>query len=138
MGILFTGYGGEQHLSQGELADLLDVSRQSVSKWETDASTPDLDKLVKLSGVFHVTLDELVQGVPPTLIRAAAPSGSTPILPPPGMPPRKIAGSILLGLWVLTVLLCTILGGLLEGLLLAGPFLGLRALRGRNAEKADP
>ncbi len=49
-----------QNLSQGDLADLLGVSRQSVSKWETGTSVPDLDKLIKLSEVFHVTLDELV------------------------------------------------------------------------------
>ena len=49
-----------QNLSQGDLADLLEVSRQSVSKWETGSSVPDLDKLIKLSEVFHVTLDELV------------------------------------------------------------------------------
>ena len=36
------------HLSQTDLADALGVSRQSVSKWETDASVPDLDKLVKM------------------------------------------------------------------------------------------
>ncbi len=49
-----------KNLSQEELAERLDVSRQSVSKWETDASVPDLDKLVKLSEIFGVTLDELV------------------------------------------------------------------------------
>ena len=49
----------KRNLSQNELADLLDVSRQSVSKWETDASTPDLDRLIKLCDVFHITLDEL-------------------------------------------------------------------------------
>ena len=36
----------KMHLSQGDLADKLEVSRQSVSKWETDASVPELDKLV--------------------------------------------------------------------------------------------
>lgn len=50
-----------QGWSQGELAEKLDVSRQSVSKWETDASVPDLDRLVKLSEVFGVTLDALVR-----------------------------------------------------------------------------
>ena len=49
-------------LSQGDLADALGVSRQSVSKWETDSSVPDLDKLVALSRRFGVTLDELVCG----------------------------------------------------------------------------
>ena len=47
----------EHHLSQGDLAESLGVSRQSVSKWETDSSVPDLDKLVKLSQLFGVSLD---------------------------------------------------------------------------------
>ena len=47
----------EHRLSQGDLAEALGVSRQSVSKWETDASVPDLDRLVKLSRLFGVTLD---------------------------------------------------------------------------------
>lgn len=52
----------EKNLSQGELADALEVSRQSVSKWETNVSVPELDKLVKLSGMFGVSLDELITG----------------------------------------------------------------------------
>lgn len=48
-----------KNLSQGELADRLDVSRQSVSKWETNMAVPDLDKLMKLCNVFEITLDEL-------------------------------------------------------------------------------
>ena len=55
----------EKHLSQGDLAEALDVSRQSVSKWETDSSVPDLDKLVRLSKLFGVTLDDLVSGKAP-------------------------------------------------------------------------
>ena len=47
--------------SQEELASLLDVSRQSVSKWELNASTPDLDKIVRLSEIFHVSIDSLLQ-----------------------------------------------------------------------------
>jgi len=52
----------QRGLSQLELAEALDVSRQSISKWETGAAVPELDKLVKLSDVFGVTLDELVRG----------------------------------------------------------------------------
>lgn len=51
----------EKKLSQGDLAEILDVSRQSVSKWETGASVPDLDKLVKMSDLFGVTMDFLVR-----------------------------------------------------------------------------
>ena len=53
-----------KNLSQGNLADLLDVSRQSVSKWETDAAIPDLDKLMRMCDVFRVTLDELTGRTP--------------------------------------------------------------------------
>lgn len=49
----------ERKLSQTDLADMLDVSRQSVSKWETDMSVPELDKLIKLCNLFDVSLDEL-------------------------------------------------------------------------------
>lgn len=52
----------EHNLSQGDLAEKLGVSRQSVSKWETGASTPDLDKMIFLADFFGITLDELVKG----------------------------------------------------------------------------
>ena len=48
-------------MSQGTLAEALDVSRQSISKWETGASVPELDKLIKLSELFGITVDELVK-----------------------------------------------------------------------------
>lgn len=47
-------------MSQGDLANALDVSRQSVSKWENNSAVPELDKLMKMSELFGVTLDELV------------------------------------------------------------------------------
>lgn len=48
------------HLSQGDLADALDVSRQSVSKWENNAAVPELDKLIRMHTIFDISLDELV------------------------------------------------------------------------------
>lgn len=50
------------NMSQGDLAEKLNVSRQSVSKWETGASIPDLEKLIAMSELFQITLDELVKG----------------------------------------------------------------------------
>ena len=47
--------------SQEELADKLDISRQSVSKWELGASIPDLDKILRLSELFDVTTDYLLK-----------------------------------------------------------------------------
>ena len=116
----------EQHLSQGDLAEALDVSRQSVSKWETDASVPDLDKLVKLSQVFGVTLDELVTGTSPADPAGPAAASAAPAVPPPAsgsLTGRKIAGCILLCMAFVTVLVCTVAGGLLTGLILCTPFL---------------
>lgn len=52
----------QQGISQETMAERLGVTRQSVSKWETDASIPELDKLVRYSELFGVTLDELVKG----------------------------------------------------------------------------
>lgn len=50
------------NLSQDALASELHVSRQAISKWETGQSYPDLEKLIALSDIFGVTLDELVRG----------------------------------------------------------------------------
>lgn len=47
--------------SQEELAMKLNISRQSVSKWESTASIPDLDKIIKLSDIFGVTTDYLLK-----------------------------------------------------------------------------
>ena len=55
-------YRVRRRLSQQEVAEKLEVSRQSVSKWETDGAVPELDKLVKLCELFGVGLDELVRG----------------------------------------------------------------------------
>ena len=52
-------------LSQDDVAEALGVSRQSVSKWENNASVPELEKLLALSGLFGVSLDELVTGDTP-------------------------------------------------------------------------
>lgn len=44
-------------MSQEELADKLDVSRQSVSKWESMQSIPDINKIIELSKIFGVSTD---------------------------------------------------------------------------------
>lgn len=49
-------------MTQEQLALMLGVSRQSVTKWEAEKSYPEMDKLLKLCQIFDVTLDDLVQG----------------------------------------------------------------------------
>lgn len=51
-------------MSQDALADKLGVSRQAVSKWERDEATPDLDKILKLSELYGISLDTLLKDEP--------------------------------------------------------------------------
>lgn len=53
----------KRNLSQGELADKLDVSRQTVSKWENNMCLPEVEKLLQLSEALGVTTDYLLKGV---------------------------------------------------------------------------
>lgn len=50
----------ESGLSQEELAGQLEVSRQAVSKWERDSGYPETEKIVRMSRIFHVTVDYLL------------------------------------------------------------------------------
>jgi transcriptional regulator with XRE-family HTH domain len=52
----------KKNWSQTDLADALEVSRQSVSKWENNTATPDLERLIKMKEIFDISLDELVFG----------------------------------------------------------------------------
>ncbi|MBR2712111.1 MAG: helix-turn-helix transcriptional regulator [Bacilli bacterium] len=52
----------EKNLSQEDLANILDVSRQTVSKWETGESMPDFNKICPLCEYFGITSDELITG----------------------------------------------------------------------------
>ncbi len=48
-------------LSQEQLAEQLDVSRQSVSKWESDTSYPEIGKIIQLSTLFNISIDDLLR-----------------------------------------------------------------------------
>lgn len=48
------------HMSQEEMAQLFGVSRQSVQKWESGSTVPELDKLIAIARYFRLSLDELV------------------------------------------------------------------------------
>ena len=118
----------QRNWSQGDLADALDISRQSVSKWETDASVPELEKLLKLSELFGVTLDALVRGedAPQTGPAAAeaqnAPSSFAPQAVPARDKSRSIIGTVLLCTGAVIMLCLLLLGSLFSGLLFGAPF----------------
>lgn len=52
-------------ISQEELADKIGVSRQAVSKWESEQNTPDIEKVILLSNYFETTTDYLLKGIEP-------------------------------------------------------------------------
>ena len=63
----------EYNYTQEQLADILGVSRQSISKWESDIAYPETDKLVKMGKLFECSMDYLLnedisekQGIQPT------------------------------------------------------------------------
>ena len=51
----------ENHCTQEQLAQQLGVSRQAISKWESDLTYPETDKLIRLSELFHCSLDYLLK-----------------------------------------------------------------------------
>lgn len=48
-------------MTQEQLAEKINVSRQTISKWESDSTSPDLESIVKISRIFHVSLDDLLR-----------------------------------------------------------------------------
>ena len=49
-------------MSQEQLAEKLHVSRQAVTKWETEGGTPDIENLRAIAALFGITVDELLTG----------------------------------------------------------------------------
>lgn len=74
----------EQNYTQEQLAELLGVSRQSVSKWESNGAYPETEKLIRLSTLFDCSLDYLLKDAPREA-PPAAPSAPTAWLPTYGM-----------------------------------------------------
>lgn len=105
----------QQKMSQGDLAEKLNVSRQSISKWETDASVPELDKLLMLSDLFHITMDELVKDELPEKStdegkETMQKSNPETVVINKQMSTQKIIGFILLGAGILSLPLLFLIG----------------------------
>lgn len=95
LGEKITSLRNTHKFSQGDLAEKLNVSRQSVSKWETGASVPELDKLIMMSDLFHISLDELVKS--DTVADKTLPEPLTSYFINP-YDARKIIGIMMLGI----------------------------------------
>lgn len=96
-------------MTQEELASRMGVSRQSVAKWETGQSSPDIDRLALLRDVLQTSLDELIVPAGRELIPAPVPPVEESTPPAPVGPVRHVR---FLPLILGTLLLCCGLGGL--------------------------
>ncbi|MBE6813495.1 MAG: helix-turn-helix domain-containing protein [Ruminococcaceae bacterium] len=105
----------QKNLSQGDLAEKLNVSRQSVSKWENNSAVPELDKIIRMSEIFGVTVDELVkENAQPKeeKIQQEPTPAVVQVVQREPMEKRILAGIILLSLGGLAFLLLLLLTGL--------------------------
>ena len=117
----------ERNMTQEQLAMLLGVSRQSVTKWEAERATPELDKLLKMCQIFDCTLDDLVTGDLSARVSYSAENGegsaSHEVPQIPAGPPQDICGyeeHQLKLAWKVPTGVAIILLGIALGLLLEG------------------
>ena len=125
-------------ISQEGLAEKLGVSRQAVSKWESEQSMPDLDKIISMSDYFEVTTDYLLKGVEPVVQKEEEQS----------IKHRRIASNICyqlsLGFIGLGIILSIILADFLKISILLTPVLIVQGVgllvwgTGRNLSEVRP
>lgn len=101
-----TALRAERGLTQEELARALNVTRQTISKWERGLVAPDTVNLSALGRLYGISLDELVNGppqeepapaeeAPPDALPESAPAGegeASPLLQPPPIRVRRLGG----------------------------------------------
>ncbi len=104
LGQRISRYRKELHISQEELGARLGVSRQAVSKWETDLSAPDMNNLLALAREFGVSLAELAE-TPEEPVPDAG-GVEKPPAPPSNFPQRRKGRLlwIVLGIFLLLIL----------------------------------
>lgn len=125
-------------ISQEGLADQIGVSRQAVSKWESEQSMPDLDKIISMSDYFAVTTDYLLKGIEPVVQKEEEQS----------IKHRRIASNICyqlsLGFIGLGIILSIILADFLKISILLTPVLIVQGVgllvwgMGRNLSEVRP
>ena len=89
----------QKGLSQDDLAEQLDISRQAISKWERAESLPDTENLIKLAKLYNITIDELIYGTG----MATEPKPAEQAIAIPQQPPVNMKNKILLSFVVAMV-----------------------------------
>ena len=93
-----------KNLSQENLGNKLGVARQTISKWELGETTPEMDKLIKMSEIFEITLDDLMKDTEPNIDKNNANNTNT----------QKLAGLIIkilkgIGIFIIIVFDITVI-----------------------------
>lgn len=93
-----------KNLSQEDLGNELGVARQTISKWELGETTPEMDKLIKMSEIFEITLDDLIKDTEPNIDKNNANNTNT----------QKLAGLVIkilkgIGIFIIIVFAITII-----------------------------
>lgn len=100
----------EKGLSQEALGEKLNVARQTVSKWELGETTPEMDKLVRMSELFEISLDELMKDTDM--------NSNTTVLNYNNTNTQKLAGILIkaikiIGIFILVCILATVISAIL-------------------------
>lgn len=62
IGVKLKNARAKEGLTQEYVAEMIQVSRQTISNWENERSYPDIISVIKLSDLYHISLDELLKG----------------------------------------------------------------------------
>lgn len=101
----------QKGLSQWDVAEALDVSRQAVSRWETGAAAPTTDNLIRLSQLYGVSLDALIRSDPlpqPEVVPVETAAETETLPAPEGAGRRRLPRWALAGLAALLCLLVAV------------------------------
>ena len=93
-----------KNLSQEDLGNELGVARQTISKWELGETTPEMDKLIKMSEIFEITLDDWIKDTEPNIDKNNANNTNT----------QKLAGLVIkilkgIGIFIIIVFAITVI-----------------------------
>ena len=92
----------ENNMSQFEVAEALNVSRQAISRWETGRAKPSTEKLIALSRLYGVPLDELV-GDEPARVESGAENVESAASPHRASPRRWLAAALVLAVLAVVI-----------------------------------
>lgn len=121
-------------ISQEELADKVRVSRQAVSKWESEQSTPDIDKIILLIEYFETTTDYLLKGIEPT--KQSEKEWNAMLFSAAGTILNAIGLAAAIAIWIEQQMSCSVGIGLVIMLLGTGIFLAGQIVDSTAKEKA--